>query len=250
MKISKELTVHTQQEWSMHEELLSLAKELLPKYGHNWHRHSLVTLGAASVSRILYYDHIYKNVLDVPGVICEFGVQWGAGMAQLLALRSIYEPFNRSRVIYGFDTFQGFVSLDEKDGKAVEVGAYSSTPGYVKTLDRLLSIHESFSPNPHIKKFELVPGDVSQTIGTWLEKNRHAIISMAIFDMDLYRPTKGVLEQIRPRLTKGSLLVFDELNAPEFPGETIALAEVLGLNGLRLRRLPYQPYSAWAVFGE
>jgi hypothetical protein len=50
---------------------------------------------------------------------------------------------------------------------------------------------------------------------------------MAIFDMDIYKPTKDVLEKIIPRLVKGSLLVFDELNFKAFPGETIAVNEVL-----------------------
>ena len=68
--------------------------------------------------------------------------------------------------------------------------------------------------------------------------------------MDLYKPTKNVLELILPRLTKGSLLVFDELNSETFPGETRAVIEVLGLNNLRLRRNPNQPICAWAVFGE
>jgi UDP-galactopyranose mutase len=87
-------------------------------------------------------------------------------------------------------------------------------------------------------------------VNTWLEKNPHAIVSMAIFDMDVYKPTKDVLEKIIPRLTKGSLLVFDELNCQHFPGETTAVQEVLGLNNLTLQRHPHQSYCAWAVYGE
>jgi hypothetical protein len=68
--------------------------------------------------------------------------------------------------------------------------------------------------------------------------------------MDLYKPTRDVLETILPRLTRGSVLVFDELNCPRFPGETTALAEVLGLDNLRLRRDPHQPYCAWAIWGD
>jgi hypothetical protein len=73
---------------------------------------------------------------------------------------------------------------------------------------------------------------------------------MAIFDMDVYKPTRDVLELILPRLTKGSLLVFDELNDETFPGETRAVDEVLGLNNIRLRQNSNQPMRAWAVFGE
>ena len=50
----------------------------------------------------------------MPGCILEFGVQWGAGLPQLISLRGIYEPYNYSRHIYGFDTFEGFVNTSEK----------------------------------------------------------------------------------------------------------------------------------------
>jgi hypothetical protein len=49
---------------------------------------------------------------------------------------------------------------------------------------------------------------------------------------------------------KGSVLVFDELNHPHWPGETTAVNEVLGLNNLKLHRFPYHTYGSFAVFGE
>jgi hypothetical protein len=95
-----------------------------------------------------------------------------------------------------------------------------------------------------------VKGDVSATLPDWLEKNPQAVVSMAIFDMDVFKPTRDALELVLPRLTRGSLLVFDELNCPHFPGETRALDEIVGIGNLRLRRFPHQPYCAWAVWGE
>ena len=38
-----------------------------------------------------------------------------------------------------------------------------------------------------------------------------------------------MLELIKPRLTKGTVLGFDELNDPDSPGETLAVMETLGL---------------------
>ena len=172
-------------------------------------------------------------------------------MVTLLNLRGMLEPFNHSRVIYGFDTFSGLLPLDkEKDGGLGKEGDYSTTDEYEKTLSEILQIHENASPLSHVKKFALVRGDASETVGVWLEQNPHAIIAMAIFDMDLYKPTRDVLKGILPRLTRGSLLVFDELNCAHFPGETRALDEIIGLNNLKLRRFPHQPFCSWAVFGE
>lgn len=248
-KVGSEFTQQSESERKSSAELLKILQALLPQFGHQWNSHGLVGLRRQSLSRLLHYNHLYQMIVDVPGVICEFGVQWGAVMAQLINLRGIYEPYNHSRRIVGFDTFEGFPTFDSKDGDYFSKGDYATSSGYEVILDQLLSIHESFSPLQHIKKFEIVKGDVSNTIDQWLGDNPHAIVSMAIFDMDLYKPTRDVLQKIIPRLTKGSLLVFDELNCQHFPGETLAVNEVLGLNNISLRRSPNQPFCAWAVFG-
>jgi hypothetical protein len=65
--------------------------------------------------------------------------------------------------------------------------------------------------------------------------------------MDLYQPTKSALEAIRDRLTKGSVVAFDELNMGEYPGETLAVMEVLGLRNLRLVRSPIVPFPSYAI---
>lgn len=245
------LSIRTDNEKGALSELRRMAESLLPAFGDEvWQRHSVVTMNVSAASRLLYLNMLYQKIVDVPGVICEFGVHWGATLAQLINLRSIHEPFNHSRTIYGFDTFAGFPAVHEKDGGAYRVGDLATQENYEETLDHILGLLETFPPLSHIKKYGLIKGDASQTIDKWLDDNPHAIISLAIFDMDLYEPTKVVLEKIRPRLAKGSILAFDELNCKYFPGETRALDEVFGLNNLRLYRSPLYPYGAWAVYGE
>jgi Macrocin-O-methyltransferase (TylF) len=245
-----EVTGRSNIESELTSRLLSLQKKLLPEYGDNWSIHSLVALKRIALSRIIYYNNLYEKILEVPGVICEFGVQWGATLALLQNFRGMYEPYNISRKIFGLDTFKGFLDLTEHDGALAKPGDYKSFEGYENTLEEILGIHEQFSPISHIKKFDLIKCDASKTIDLWTNDNPHAIISMAIFDMDVYKPTRDVLEKIIPRLTKGSLLVFDELNCPHFPGETIAIQEILGLNNLKLKRYPHQTYCSYAVFGD
>lgn len=250
-KVSGEFTQRSSSEADNDRRLLELAQSRLAsgEFGVQWNYHSSVFLKRQVLSRVLYQDHLYRKIVDVHGVIVEFGVHWGATMATLCNLRGIYEPYNHSRRIIGFDTFSGFTGVDSADGGFSSDGDYSTTSGYDEELAEILSLHESFSPVSQIQKFELVKGDVSQTLDGWLEANPHATIAMAIFDMDIYKPTRDALEKVLPRLVKGSLLVFDELNCPHFPGETRAVDEVLGLNNLRLQRFPHQPYCAFAEFG-
>lgn len=221
------------------------------KWGNSWNQHCLLTLQRQSLSRILYYNNLYKKIVGIPGCILEFGVQWGATLAQLISFRGIYEPYNHRRHIYGFDTFQGFVNTSkDKDGSLLSDGDYCVYEGYENKLEELLILHEANCPISHLRKFSLIKGDASVTSKKWLKDNPHAIAAMVIFDMDIYQPTKDALEAVLPRLTKGSVLVFDELNCPQFPGETEALQEVLSLNKIKLQHDAHQPNCAWSVWGD
>lgn len=233
------------------EKLREFHIEHIKKWGLDWNILSLATLRRQSISRILYYNDLYRKIIGVPGCIVEFGVQWGSTLAQLIALRGIYEPYNHLRHIYGFDTFQGFVNSDSsKDGIHVDEGDYQVYEGYENRLYELLTLHEQDCPVSHIQKFSLIKGDASYTSKKWIGDNPHKIIAMAIFDMDIYKPTKDALEAIIPNLSHGSILIFDEINTVEFPGEIIALKETLQLNDLKLQSDPHQPNSAWLIFGE
>jgi len=198
-------------------------------------------LNSKNLSRILFMNHLYQQVIDVQGIIMEFGTRWGQNSSLFSALRGIYEPFNRHRKIVAFDTFKGFPEITEKDGnsKLMRVGADSVSNDYAKYLTKVLELQEKDNPLSHIKKFELVAGDATVEIDRYLKAHPETIIALAYFDFDVYKPTRKCLEAIRPHLVKGSVLGFDELNDPDSPGETIALNEVLGLTNVRLKRFRY-----------
>lgn len=198
-------------------------------------------LNSKNVSRILFMDHIYKQVVDVPGVVMEFGVRWGQNMSLFAALRGIYEPFNRHRKIIGFDTFEGFPSVAEQDGESdmIYQGNLAVTENYDQYLSQVMQCQENDNPLAHITKFEICKGDATSQLTEYLQRNTETIVGLAYFDLDLYEPTKHCLELLKPRLVKGSVLGFDELNDPDSPGETIALLESFGLNNIRLKRYRY-----------
>jgi len=200
-----------------------------------------------ALSRLLFIHELYQKIIDVHGVVMEFGVRWGQNMALFTNLRGIYEPYNYNRKIIGFDTFAGFPGVDEKDGKCVSNGDYNVTEGYQECLSSILDYHESESPIAHKKKYQLVVGDATQTLDQYLIQHPETIVAFAYFDFDLYLPTKHCLEQLLPRLTKGSVLAFDELNCAEFPGETLALLEVLGLGRYAIKRSPLNPLISYLV---
>lgn len=198
-------------------------------------------LNSKDLSRILFMDHLYRLAVEVPGVVIEFGVRWGQNSALFAALRGIYEPFNRHRKIIGFDTFEGFPSVAPQDGASdmIYTGNLSVTSGYDEYLEEILRCQERDNPLGHITKFELRKGDACREIERYLTENPQTIVALAYFDFDLYEPTKKCLEAIIPRMVKGSVIGFDELNDPDSPGETLALIDTLGLRNVRLKRYRY-----------
>jgi hypothetical protein len=195
------------------------------------------------LSRYLFADEIYKQIINVPGSIMVFGVMWGQDMALFESLHGIYEPFNYLRKIIGFD-------VSNEDGANWVAGDYSTPPGYEDYLARVLEYHEQEAPIPHLRRFELVKGDVNDTLEMYLFEHPETIVALAYIDIDLYAPTKHILNLIIRRIPKGGIMVFDELNMREFPGETVAVSETLGLNNCRLRRSMFHPTASYVVVGE
>ena len=203
-----------------------------------------------TLSRILFMDFLYRQILDVQGIVIEFGCRWGQNLSLFAALRGIYEPFNRLRKVVGFDTFEGLPGVTVKDGNGLSPGMYPVTPGYEEYLARVLDFQEQESPLSHVKKYEVVKGDASVCIREYLERNPETIIAVAYFDLDIYEPTRECLSAIRDRLTRGSVIGFDELNEPVCPGETLALKEVFGLSRFSIRRFPYSARTSYVIVDE
>lgn len=201
------------------------------------------------LSKMLFLHDLYKQILDVQGIVVEFGTRWGSNLALFQSFRGIYEPFNHTRKIIGFDTFQGFPSVDDKDGTSeiVSIGSYNVTPRYDEYLSMILDYHEQESPISHINKYKLVKGDASVEAVKYFKDNPETIIALAYFDFDLYEPTKKSLEIIKSHITKGTVLGFDQLNDHEFPGETLALKEAWGLDKFRIRRNQYSSVRSYIV---
>jgi hypothetical protein len=211
--------------------------ENFPKYVRRQH-----------LKRFLAMYEIFKLALPVKGSVVECGVFKGFGVMSWAKLSAMLEPENLTRRIYAFDTFAGFPSVHQNDRTRVTEVA----PGglYADSHDELLALIAEYDRDRflgHIDKVHLVKGDVVETIPPFLEAHPHLVVSLLFLDMDLYEPTAAALRHFVPRMPKGALLVFDELDNPMWPGETMAALEAVGLGRLALRRFEWDPYISYAV---
>ena len=204
------------------------------------------------MARFLVKHELFKLALPANGSVVECGVFAGGGLFGWMQFSSIYEPYNHTRRVIGFDTFTGFPSVDEKDltdgrSEHTHTGAFKTTSSIIPELEQLADIHNANRPIGHIPKIELVAGDACQTIPDYVKQNPSLLISLLYLDFDIYAPTKVALDHLLSRVVKGGVVAFDELNCKEFAGETTALLETMDLNQVELRRFPMDPYISYFI---
>lgn len=202
-----------------------------------------------NLTRFLALYEVFQRVLRVKGSVIECGVHQGFGILTWAKLSAILEPVNLTRRIYGFDSFEGFPDLSSKDlvGPGAHVKPGDLNADSQAEINELISIHDSTRFLGHIPKVRLIAGNATETIPTFVADNPHLVVSLLFLDFDLYEPTKVALQHFVPRMPKGAVIAFDELDNPLWPGETAAMLEVCGANRLRIERLPFDPYIGYAV---
>lgn len=124
----------------------------------------------------------------------EFGYFQGESARQLM-------PGIQARaelpVYWAFDAFQGL--RDDWSSVGSPKGAYDLGGNVPSQLDGV----------------EFVVGWVEDTLDTWLGEHSGPV-SFVHMDLDVYPPTKFVLDRLKQRLQSGSVFLFDELHG--FPG--------------------------------
>jgi hypothetical protein len=139
-----------------------------------------------------------------------------------------------SRKIIAFDIFGKFPDANfEKDivfrNKFVEEAGEHS----ISDLE-LMAIYTKLGLSENIR---LVPGDIAETIPKFVLENPQIRIALLHVDVDLYEPTKVVLENLYPMVVKGGVIILDDYGA--FPGANQAIEEYFNDLPVRLQKLPY-----------
>ena len=160
---------------------------------------------ARMIKRIFWH----LNVDGLTGDYIEFGVAHGHSLrAADIAIRtSSSKEMGVARInrnLYGFDTFERFISGSDIDAHPTWNGTAFNI-AYDKVRRRFRGKH-----NVHLIQLDansLVSND------SVVPANKFGIESMAaviLFDMDLYSPTRSALFWSRQLIQQGTFLIFDE----------------------------------------
>ncbi|WP_443643419.1 TylF/MycF/NovP-related O-methyltransferase [Candidatus Levibacter sp. Uisw_134_01] len=197
-----------------------------------------------AVQTLISRYELYKKVLNIPGDIVECGVYQGNSFLWLAHLSIILEPYAINRRFLGFDTFEGFASIDDKkDPQDVSSKNFSDTSYY--TIEKALRAIDTLRPVNKIDRFELVKGDITVTVPKYLDENPAFTCALLILDTDLYQPTLTALKHFVPKMPKGAIVAFDEYNYQNFKGETQALLDYKDIGNFNLKRFSYDSCLAY-----
>jgi hypothetical protein len=208
-----------------------------------------------SLARFIARYELFKLQTSIKGSVVECGVHHGSGLMAWAKLSAALEPYALDRRIIGFDTFDGFAEVSEEDRSSsesnknedIKVGGFSTGYDVYTELKELIS---EFDENRYLNQFQkvfMVKGDATKTIPQYIDENPHLLISLLFLDFDLYEPTKVALEKFLPRMAKGAILAFDEINNPWWPGETQAMLELLDLRNYQINRFPFDPNISYII---
>ena len=68
-----------------------------------------------ALSYFLARSEVYRQIVGTHGSILDFGVYRGCSFFTWQQLGALYEPYNRTRKVLGFDSFGGFSAMGEHE---------------------------------------------------------------------------------------------------------------------------------------
>ena len=169
------------------------------------------------IPKMLAHYELYKSIINLPGQVVECGVFKGGSFIRFCTFREVLEsPY--SRKIIGFDAFGKFPQQENVEDQSF-VEKFEGTAG------QGISIHELEEVLAHKKfqNYELIQGDITQTIPDYVANHPELKISLLHIDVDVYQPSVTILNHLFDRVVSGGLLVFDDFATVS--GETKAIDE-------------------------
>ena len=197
-----------------------------------WHFENgfYLTSHPSRIGKLLAHYELYKRIVELAGHVVECGVLKGASLVRFASFRQLLESPDSRRII-AFDAFGPFPTTgDPDDDRFITRFEAAAGPGLcVAQLDDVLR-------RKKFEHIELVAGDILETVPRYAAEHPELKIALLHLDVDVYLPSRVVLETLYERLVPGGLLVLDDYGT--VPGETRAVDEFFRGRDAAFRKLP------------
>lgn len=203
------------------------------------------TITFRNARKLLYLGRLADIVHNIPGDFVECGVGHGE---TLMYLATICCDRQRHRMLYGFDSFEGFPEPTAEDisKRMVQSGDRWGKLDDIEPLKILLDTFSLYDlPRQWLQSnILLVKGWFKDTISNYPTTGT---IAMLHLDCDLYESYKVCLNGLWDRITVGGIIAVDEyrntLERVAFPGAMKAIDEFIADKPVSMHRDEY--YGKW-----
>tara|TARA_B100000902_G_C27123709_1_gene819998 strand:- start:227 stop:982 length:756 start_codon:yes stop_codon:yes gene_type:complete len=204
--------------------------------------------GRQNIAKLVAQYEMLMMTKNVLGNIIEGGIFHGSGLLGWANLAVSLEPYNYQCKIIGFDTFTGSTGITSKDQTLSNIKRREKeyNANNYNDILKTIEIFDLDRPLNHIKKIEVIKGDISKTIPLYIKKNKQLTVRILHLGMNLYKPTYHSLKNLIPRMSKGSIIAIDGLNHAT-PGCLDALRENLELSKIKLKTFDYYPNFSYFI---
>ena len=192
-------------------------------------------------SKFISHLEFFKQTSTVRGEIVEFGIFKGNSFFRWIKFRDLLEQTG-SRKIIGFDIFGDFPeAVFEQDKEKRDAFVAETNGGKSISYEE---ITELLNKQGLHRNVEIIKGDIMETLDQYLAANPHLKISLLHIDVDLYEPTRHVLEKLYDRVTKGGIVIFDDYGA--FAGANKAVDDFFE-NNVTIKKLSFSNAISYIV---
>lgn len=204
----------------------------------NYENNFYLSCDNSRIAKLVAQYELFKLSIKIPGVIIECGVFKGISLLRFAHFREIL-GVSELKTIVGFDTFDAFPeSRYTPDNNLLQ--QFVESAGSMSIGKNQLT--EVLKGKGIDRNISLIEGDVSKTIPEFIRNNPELTISFLNLDVDLYEPSKVIIENLFPYLATGGILLLDDYK--KFPGETKAADDYFRDKDIEIKRFPYvkSPY--------
>ena len=197
----------------------------------NYENGFYITSEPARIGKAIAQYELYRSIASLPGHIFEFGIFKGASFIRLAAYREILES-QASRKLIGFDMFGKFPDPQgEADQEFVDNFVSAAGDGISQPeLEEILAYK-------NVSNYELVPGNILQTLPPYVSQHPELKIALLHIDVDVYDASLCILENLFDHVVPGGIVMLDDYGSAE--GETRAVDEFLASTHYRVEKLNY-----------
>ena len=207
-----------------------------------------LTMTQDRLSKFIAHYEAMKMVSNIPGCIVECGVFKGTSIVRFASMRNLlYNDF--SAKIIAFDVFSDdFPNTQFEEDQKQREHWLQTAGGSSISIEQLEMVFKHHG----MENYELVSGDICETVPAYVKNNQGLKVSLLNIDCDFVEPTLSVLEHLYNRVMPGCVILLDNYSGEgttgqSYHGDTKGVDDFFKNKEVNIRRFPWAARPCYIV---